>query len=229
MPFILETLFFCLLVFLFCVFVLSKDDFILLRKNVSLEELFNISIIGGIISLILSRAGFAVSNLKSSFISPLIFLAIPYFPGLSLAFGIIGFCIYVYIYSSRKKFPTKRIFDVMTISSSLAISFGNLIFFITNLIIHKKINFFFISGFLFYAILFAVLAGIFTKTKIKDGDTSIWGLISISLSQVIFISLMRGFHNLFRIGVEDIIYLIGSILLILYLLKNAYWKKIKIQ
>src|SRR5579883_3384386 len=105
-----------LLVFLFTLFVLSTDDFVFMRKNVSQILLFDIAIVSGIVGLLFSRLVYASFHPSFAYFNPLVFFIIPYFPGLSLSGFLIGSSLAMYIFSIRSKLPTGRIFDVMILS-----------------------------------------------------------------------------------------------------------------
>lgn len=104
------------IIFLFCVYQLTKDDFIFLRKNITTEDVFNIIFITLPVALLSARIGFVLLHPKWNYLNPLIFFIVPYFPGLSLLAGIVGSWIFISIYTRNKKILTKRLFDILAIS-----------------------------------------------------------------------------------------------------------------
>lgn len=207
MQFIIEILIVSFLVFLFGVFVLSKDDFVLLRKNVSLEELFNIGIVAGIVGVIVSRLGFVLGSPHIMYLNPLVFLALPYFPGLSLSFGIVGGFLYIFLYTMKKKFPIKRIFDVMITAFAGSMSIGSLLSFVVFFAVDRKMQFVFLVEFFVYLVLLSFLSWLFTKSKTRDGDTSIVGMFFICFTQIVFLLFLRGINFYMHIGFDDVVFL----------------------
>src|SRR5258706_5468218 len=112
MNFIFIVIIFCFFVFLYVLYYLAKDDFVIIRKDVSLESVFNLAFLAGIVSLVSSRVGFAIFSHNLNYFNPLVFLAFPYFPGFSLTGGIVGMSLFVYFYSSFRKMPFGRILDL---------------------------------------------------------------------------------------------------------------------
>ena len=64
----------CFIVFLFCLFVLSKDDFLFLKKNITLEQVFNIAFVAGLVGLFVARSFYVIFNFAPGFVNPLVFL-----------------------------------------------------------------------------------------------------------------------------------------------------------
>ena len=113
MQFFILILLICLFVFLYCVFVLANEDFVFLRQDVTMEKIFNIIFIGGLISLFFARLFYEFSA-KNIFSNPLVFLLIPYFPGLSLLGGVAGAGAYFLFLKIRKEnsLPLGRIGEI---------------------------------------------------------------------------------------------------------------------
>jgi prolipoprotein diacylglyceryltransferase len=114
----------CLLVYLFTVHLLAKEDLVFVRKNITLETLFNLAFYTCGIGLLASRAVFVALHFKPGYLHPLVFLLFPYFPGLSLIGGIIGAMLFLVLYGRRKKIPAGRIFDFFAIALLAALPFG---------------------------------------------------------------------------------------------------------
>jgi len=114
------------------VFVLANDDFVFLRRDISMEKIFNIIFIGGLIGLFFARLFYGFSA-KNIFSNPLVFLLFPYFPGLSLLGAVVGTGAYLLFLKTRKEnsLPLGRMCDFFSIAFliSLALGFiGSLIF-----------------------------------------------------------------------------------------------------
>lgn len=121
---VLFILLFYLLIFLFGIFVFSKDNFVLLRKNVNTERMFNISFLVVLAGLLSARIFFVAFHFKPVYLNFLVFFLVPYFPGLSIAGGIIGASLFVILYPFRSKIPTLHVFDIFALSFLLTLPFG---------------------------------------------------------------------------------------------------------
>ena len=95
MNFYIIVLSICLFVSLFLIYTLSKEDFILLRKDISMDKLFNFIFLIFIVGLFSSRVIYAIIYSPRMFLNPLLFLLFPYFPGLSLLGGVVGIGAYI--------------------------------------------------------------------------------------------------------------------------------------
>ncbi len=110
--------------FLYKLYHLANDDYVLVKKNIPLKDIFNAAIVIILISLLISRIFYVAFNPESVFFSPLGFLLFPYFPGLSLTGGVIGAITAAFIYSKMKKFPQDRFFDFLAMSFIFTLPFG---------------------------------------------------------------------------------------------------------
>ena len=108
--------------FLFVLHYHVRDDFLILRKNVSLEDIFNIAFTSSILVFFSSRLLYIFENPSPVYLNPLVFLAVFYYPGFSLTGGIVGGALFIIWYVKRKKFPGKRILDFFSIAALWAIS-----------------------------------------------------------------------------------------------------------
>ena len=70
--------FLCLIIFLFAVYQLSRDDFLFLRKGISTEHVFNVLFLGLPVALFASRLVYAILHPSFRYFNPLIFLIVPY-------------------------------------------------------------------------------------------------------------------------------------------------------
>lgn len=113
----------CLLVFLFSLHILAKEDLIFVRKNVTLEVLFNLAFYTMGIGLLSARIVYIILHFSFGFLNPLVFFLFPYFPGLSLTGGVVGGTVFVLLYK-RKRFPTGRIFDFFAMALLASLPFG---------------------------------------------------------------------------------------------------------
>lgn len=212
-----------LFVFLFCLFVLSNDDFILFRKNISQERIFNVAFIILGIGLFSSRFLYIIFNFKFNYFNPLIFLAFPYFPGLSLFGGIIGGLAFLILYAKAKKVPFGRMLDIFALSFLFSFSFG--LFF--NLVFSKKIDLFLDILFLMlHSFLFIISMVIFQKERVKDGNVGLFILFAFSVLAVLIAFLNLNFKLNYSLLKESLLpfltFIISSYFLIRKFIFRSY-------
>src|SRR5258706_2081386 len=172
---------FSFILFLFCTYVLSREDFILLRKNISLEQVFNTIFISLPAAFLASRVGYIVIKPSVHFLNPFVFFLIPYFPGLSLNAGILGVILFLYLYSKNQKMPFERLFDIFAVSFFIVQTVIHFFSLVTNVVIKKHLILqepvLFVL-FVAFSILFAFWL---TTGRWKDGVTAALILIAYSI------------------------------------------------
>lgn len=126
MQFFILVLFICLFIFLYCVYVLANDDFIFLRRDITMEKFFNIIFLGGIVSLFSARLFHGFFHAKIILSNPFYFLLVPYFPGLSLLGGVIGVGAFFLFLATRRKnsLPLGRMSDFFSIAFLISLPIG---------------------------------------------------------------------------------------------------------
>ena len=176
-----------LFISLFCIYYLSRDDLILLRKDVTIERIFNLAFVVFLGGLFFARLSYGVLYSTKIFLNPLMFFLFPYFPGLLLTGGIIGGVLLFFFITKSKNLPIGRIFDIFSISFLSSLSLGYFGFFLLsgwNLLSVKP--FFLI---IIYVVLFLVflkyIHQFLLKGILKDGSGGLLFLVSFS-----FISLI---------------------------------------
>ena len=197
----MQVLIFTLSIFIFLhtLYKLVKDDHVFLRKNIKVEEIFDIAFIVTAIGLILAQIA-APKNI--TFLTFFVF-------GSSLSLLLIG---------KYKKFPLGRLFDFFTLSFLTALP----ILYLLESLLFKKIELiiYLISAFIYFslAVYFnkILLKRVMSRT-IKEGNLSVYfmiffSILSLSTSIVRAIIEHGGFLNF-----ENIIlvftFIVGLILL----------------
>lgn len=104
-----------LLYIMFLVYSLAKNDFVLLRKNVSLPELFDGVILSMISGLFFARVFYLIEIQEFTWFHPFRFVHLVKLPGLSI-FGFFVGVIPVLYYMLRKKKVMQRVYDIVFIS-----------------------------------------------------------------------------------------------------------------
>lgn len=213
-------------IFLFALFFLAYDDFVVLRKDISTEKIFNLAFLTAFFALFSARFFYVFSHPSQTFFSLLGFLLFPYFPGMSLVGGLTGGAIFLFLYCKLKKLPFERFFDFFSMSFLIAMPFG--------LLMHIVLNFFNISNyqkilFVFTVLLLAVFSKfILPKTisgKLKDGTLGY--IFTCSFPLIIFISrIIENPINFLSILRSNFLLIIIFIISVIFLLRKEVFEKI---
>lgn len=187
MQFFIFVLIGALVLFLFRLYHLGNDDYVLAKKNITLDDVFNATFVCSLVSLLFSRIFYVFMNPDNVFLNPLGFLLFPYFPGLSLTGGLLGGILTLFLYCRRKKIPRARVFDFFSISFIFVLPFG----FIGYFLLSQDFATGNIVKFILYCLILAA-SNIYLYPKastleIKDGTISALFLVFFSL-----ISLLTG-------------------------------------
>lgn len=179
---------FCLFIALFMIHVLANDDFVLLRRYVSMTNLFDIAFMAFFIGLFFARVLYVLFHFSVGFLNPLVFFIFPYFPGLSLSGGIVGVVVFLFLYSNFLKLPKERIYDLFSVSFFSTLPVG---LFALTVIGKKTFTVLLAEGILVIVsfVLFLILIRFFQKGgNMKDGSISF-----LSLGIFTFISFLAEF------------------------------------
>lgn len=174
----------CFFIFLYNLYYVSHDDFVIVRKDISIEKILSLGFLTGFISLFFSRLFFVILNPSSQVTNPLGFLAITYFPGLSLSGGILGGCLFIYFYAKLNKLPIGKILDLIIFSFIAVLPLGFLMFFVfhfgkTGVVFNSL----FLCTFIISLIFLKIIYRFSEKGEIKDGSFS---LIFLSIFNLVF-------------------------------------------
>lgn len=184
MQFFIIVLLICLFVFLYCVYLLANDDFIFLRRDVTMERVFNLVFLGVLSSLFFARLFHGLFHARDILANPLVFLLFPYFPGLSLLGAVLGIGVFFgFLKRWKKELPLGRLADVFSIAFLVALPIGFVGYFM-----FAEVGFF-INRALGLVIAYLVLFVVFLrfllprllKDKIKEGTITFIFLIFFSI------------------------------------------------
>ena len=193
MNFIFIVLGICFFFFLYILYYFSHDDFVIIRKDIPMERVFNLAFLTALIALLTSRLFFAFFNNNPQFLKLLIFFAFPYFPGLSLIGGLLGGSVFIYLYSSVRKLPAGKMFDLIIMSFLSVLPLGFLLTFI--LLLGKTTTFFnilFISSILLFLGFAKIIFPFSSRGEVRDGSV---GLIFVSVFSLLYF-LTKMFLNI---------------------------------
>ena len=218
MQFFIIVLIVCLVLFLYRIYHLGNDDYVLIKKNISLEEIFNSVILVSLFSLLTSRIFYVVLNPLPAFHSPLGFLLFPYFPGLSATGAVVGGAGVLFVYSRYRKFPIGRIFDFFSISFLFVLPFGFLGYFLLSgeVTVGALVKLVIFSVILFFTNIYLYPKA--SALEIKDGTISMLFMIFFSLVSLLGAAIDHPGKNYFLTHRENFIllaFLITSVILFL--------------
>jgi hypothetical protein len=205
MHFITLILIVCFLVFLFNLYYLAKDDFIIIRKDISLERIFNYGVLNGIFSLIFARTVYILLTGKIEFFNPLLFFDLPYYPGLSFLGGLLGASLFTYFYSKYKKMPAGKIFDLFSMSIIGVLPLGFFLIFLSSFLNTSLFfNILFVASFILLFIFGKIIFPFSAKGEIEDGSL---GLIFMAIFSFLYfiIKLFLDIRNFSLLSGENII------------------------
>lgn len=196
------------LIFIYCLFKLAKDDYVLIRKNVSTEQVFDVFFLVTLISLFFSRLLFVIINQKfdNIFLSFFSLQTTDFsLPGLTT-----GWVLGLYLISKYKKLPIPRLFDFFTMAFAVSIPIGFLsymlffkeyllLLYFFNVVIFsvfafyliKKMHYKFIIFFIFSSLIFLVNSILFQVIK-KQG---LINTENILLSLLVIVGLVFYFRK----------------------------------
>lgn len=189
-----------LFIFLFVLYFLTHDDFVLLRKDIALEKVFNLALLVIFGSIFSARLFYVVLSNDHKFINPLVFLSFFRNPGFSLTGGVVGGILVLILLTRSWKMPILRLFDFFAFSFLCA--WG-----IIGLFAFRPI---------YLYILYIGILGIFTKFllpwimngKFKEGTItflflicfSIVTLVSNAFPKITVLDFFQSFENLILIA-----------------------------
>lgn len=217
MQLIFIVLILCLVLFLFRLYHLAIDDYVLIKKNVNLDDIFNAAFVCSLFALFFARVFYIGSHFSTNFLNPLVFLVFPYFPGLSLLGGLLGGGVTLFLYGRARKFPIKRVFDFFTVAVLFTMPIGLIGYiFLSGLHTHGQI----VRLVLLILLLLFTNLYLYPKAhslEIKDGSLSMIFVIFYSLISLLSTSMDNPGLNNFIANKENFLQigiLIVAVLLI---------------
>lgn len=209
MHFLILVILLCFFIFLFSLYLLTRDDFVLIRKDVTLDMAFNMAFITFAVSVLSSRILYIILNPSLDFLNPLVFLLFPYYPGLSLVGGVAGGVLFLLTFGKYQKLPMGRLLDFFSISFLSALPIGTIGYFW--LVGQNLFTIWQISLVLVYIVLFFVFIKILLPRllsgRLKDGTIGLIFLISFASISLV-VKFIGRVDNLLNLGLEDLILVI---------------------
>jgi prolipoprotein diacylglyceryltransferase len=173
-----------LLLFLFFLYKLSADDHVLIRKNISLEQMFDVAFSTFWISLIISRIYYFIFEAKQ--VGNLFIAFFTTQGGLSLTGAMVSAVASLYLISKYKKVPLGRLFDFFALSLLFALPVG----YVGITLFHLKDKLILIIPYLVCAVVYLTAAILFRKflypkllnRTLKEGNISLYFLLLFSVT-----------------------------------------------
>lgn len=207
---ILLVLTICFIFFLFRLYILTKDDFPLLRKNTTQEQLFNIAFLMVAVSLLAARSVFVITHFSQIYTNPLVFFLFWYakFEGLSLAGACISALVFITYYASIRKVPVFRVLDFFALSFLQTLPVAFLISLLLSL---RNMPYPFLLGMILFSaisILFStIFIPLFKKSAVKEGTIAMLVLFFTSLIMIILEEVQKKQTVFGLISIEAILFL----------------------
>ncbi len=196
-----------------------------LRKNITLEQLFNYAFLAGLIGLLLARL---VSTLSSGKGSPAITFFSPYVSGLSLTGGIVGGFAFLLFLCRRQKLPSGRLLDVFSLAvvTVLPIGYIGVIFLSPKIILIQ-------TAFAVLFLLLAIFFNLFLYTRSLRGELregSVTGLffLAYGIQGILGILLARPGNLVSAVTLDNILLvllLIGSVIFLVFNERRTFSRK----
>ena len=221
MHFFIFILLICFFIFLFSLYLLVRDDFVLIRKDMTTERVFNIAFIIFVASIFCARVLYAILNWNGKFLNPLIFILFPYYPGLSMVGGVVGGVMFLLLLSKFRKIPIARLLDFFSISFLSAYPFGLLGYFLlskVNILAFKPITLFLVHILIFIIFLKIFLPRLLNGT-FKDGTIGLLFLISFSVISLVE-NFVGGGGGKVYFSFEDLILLVMFVVSIVFVFRQ---------
>lgn len=105
----------CFIFSIFILYILIKHDFIIARKSLLLQEIFDTTFLAYIAFILTSRVLYVLSMQRFDLINPLKFFHFFRFPGALFLGGVFGFGVVIYLVFKKKKILA-RLFDIYSLS-----------------------------------------------------------------------------------------------------------------
>lgn len=172
----------CFLIFLYNLYYFSHEDFVITRRDISMEKIFNMAFLAGFVFLFFSRFFYVLFNPLPKFLNVISFIAYPYLPGLSLIGAIAVTPLFLSLYFRAKNLPIGKMLDLFTVSFLGVLPLGFLLIFLkqmgkTDLIF----NVLFISSFVLLIFFKKIIYRFCESGEIKDGSFTLIFLAVFSL------------------------------------------------
>ncbi len=207
-----------LLLFLYSLYRMVRDDYVFIRKGISLEQSFDIAFITLWISLIMSRLLYLLFHLYPG--QNILFDFFSFNKGgFSLTGALVGGIFAVYVVGKYKKLPLGRLSDFLSLSFLYALP---LVFLSNTIFVSKtEVLYLFLNAIIYFILLLFFVQFLYPKVlnrTLKEGILAILFILLFSLVALITSLLVSLKHIQSFINPENIILgilLLSSIILLI--------------
>ena len=208
-----------LLVFLYDLYRFVKDDYIFIRKGISLEQSFDIAFITLWVGLFTARLLYLLLHLNKGENLFIDFLSFKN-GGLSLTGAVIGGAIAVYLISRSKRLPLGRLSDFLSLSLLYALP---LVFLVDAILVTKNnLLFVFLNAIIYFVLLLFFVQFLYPKIMnrtLREGMLATLFLLFFSLTALIS-SLLTSLNTISQfINPENIILSLLFVVSVILLIK----------
>lgn len=193
------------LVFLFVFYTLAKEDFVFERRNIGIEQLFDSIFLGLPFVLLFARLGHILFHPKWSYVNPLVFLVIPYYPGLAVEGGIVGAVLFLYFYTKNKKIPSLRFADELGLAFLATTAIYFLIMSIEQGLTRHVLAIVSLLMGIFYLIAYILSRIVFARERWVDGTVGALAIVFQSLFTLFYAMGMILMIHKITISLENIV------------------------
>ncbi len=194
------------IIFLFSLYIFAKEDFVFLRKNVTLEQIFNVIFLAVPIALFSARISFTLFHPQWIYLNPLVFFIIPYFPGLFVGGGLVGAIIFFYFYTKNKKIPFFRLLDETALAFLVSASVFFLLSGALKVFMKSWIGLVPLGIGILYFVGFVLAKILFREERWLDGAIGAIGIIMYNLLALLSFTIFIIITRKISIVPEDIFY-----------------------
>jgi len=222
MQFFIIVLLICFIVFLYALYILAKDDFVINRKNISIENIFNTAFLTAISALFFARFFYVLIYPKPVFFTVLGFFLFPYFPGLSLIGAALGGLVFFIPYLKNKNIPIGKAIDLFALGflSALPVGYLGLIVLTGNSL---RSMFLFIIYVLTLIVSAKLIFPLSLRGKLRDGLFGVAFISFLSLFNLLASFLNKKPYTIF--SVENIVFLVILIVSLVFIIYQEFLDK----
>ncbi len=209
------------ILFLYYIYKLVKDDYVFIRKNISLEQVFDITFIVTWISLFFARLFYFIFNPQ---ITQSIFFNFfsTNVSGLSLFGGLVGSAGALFLIGKYKKIPLGRLFDFFTLALVVSLPLGflgaaslardfTLVAYLGNAVVY----------FIFALFCVKYVHPKLTSRELKEGNLQVVFLVFIAVVLLINGVLLREEGKIVLISIENIVLLVFLLFSLFLFIRQA--------
>lgn len=209
------------ILFLYYIYKLVKDDYVFIRKNISLEQIFDITFIVSWISLFFARVFYFIFNPQVSHNIIFNFFSTN-IPGLSLFGGFIGGAGALFLIGKYKKIPLGRLFDFFTLALVVSLPLG----FLGAAALAKDFTLIAYLGNAVVYFIFAVFCVKYVHPKLasrelKEGNLQVVFLVFLAVVLLVNGILLREEGKIVLITIENIILLLFLLFSLVLFIRQA--------